>query len=132
MNLSEMNQKELRTEYMARRRRCKKLQKGQARLRKEIDSVTPRAAAGDVASDAFLLELTDLSKKAATTMELFQIDAWEARRVCERRGVSIPARHKSEGAGFDDADPAALEELRQRLEAESDADTAALIREGRV
>lgn len=132
MNLSEMNQKELRAEYMARRRRCKKLHKGQARLHEEISRVAPLAAAGDVASDSFLLELEDLSKKAATTMHVFQIDAWEARRVCERRKVSIPARHKSEGAGFDDADPAALEELRQRLEAESDADRDALIREGRV
>lgn len=132
MSLSKMNQKELRAEYVARRRRCKKLHKGQVELRTEIERAAPMAAKGDAAAEAALHELQDLSQKSDTLMQLFRIDAWEARRACQRRKVSVPARHKSEGTGFDDADPGALEELRQRLEAESDDDCATLIREGRV
>ncbi|MDW7748169.1 hypothetical protein [Halomonas sp.] len=37
MNLSTMSQRELRDEHMTRRRRCKKLHNGQARLEKALD-----------------------------------------------------------------------------------------------
>lgn len=132
MNLSMMRQRELRHEQMIRRRRCKKLHKGQARLARELDLASKAFSEDSPATAEHMAELLDLSKKAATLMQVFQIDAWEARVACEQRGIRVPAPHRSEGKGFRGADPEALASLRASLEAESDADAEALIGEGRA
>lgn len=132
MNLSTMSQRELRDEHMTRRRRCKKLHNGQAKLEKELDRASKAVSEDNPAAAEHVAELLDLSRKAATLMQVFRIDAWETRAACERRGIPVPAPHRSEGQGFRDADPEELARLRERLEAENGADAEALIADGRV
>lgn len=132
MNLSTMSQRELRDEHMTRRRRCKKLHNGQARLEKALDRASKAVSEDSPAAAEHVAELLDLSRKAATLMQVFRIDVWETRAACERRGIPVPAPHRSEGQGFRNADPEELARLREDLEAQSDANTSELIAEGRA
>ncbi len=116
-----------RAEYMRRRRRCKKLSKGQLKIERALVALD---RSGEPEPEGTRENLMALRDKAATLMELFQLDAWESRKVCVTRGVSLPPPSKSEGKGFQSLTAEDRQRMRRDLEAMTDTNTEALVAQG--
>mgnify|MGYP006400069395 CR=1 FL=1 len=115
---------------MTCRNRCKTLARKKTKLEGAIQVQLRMASIyGSQKEWEYLGTLTALKKKLGVLLELLQIDAWEARQACKAAGISLPPPKKSESKGFGGLTSDQLKELKQRLESQSDADSAVLARE---
>ena len=111
-----------RRRYMQARRLCKRLYKRQVELK--------RAMASDATPSEQMEHMQTLSEMVASKMALLQLDAWEARLACNNKGIQLPPPHRSEEGGYRELSADQRHTLRQRLEAESDANHEILISQG--
>lgn len=120
----------LRREYMTCRNRCKTLARKKTKLEGAIQVQSRMAStSGSQKEWEYLDTLMALKQKLGVLLELLQVDAWEARQACKAAGVSLPPPKQSESKGFGGLTSEQLKELKQRLERQSDADSAAIARE---